>query len=325
MDESQKPSGSDNAWTLTLFGTAVGAGILFLPLNAGAGGFWPLVIGTLLVFPMTFLAHRALARFVVSGDDPETDITELSREKFGEGKGLLVTALYALCFLPILPIYGVAVTNSVSSLLENQLGWTGVPRWLLSLVLAGLLMSVVVASQKVMLWVAQVVVYPLIVMLAIATAMLVPDWSFEGATEWPGLGSLLMSVWLMIPVLVFAFNHAAAVSSFFGHYLGASEGLIGLTRAVADREQRISDRTMKMAAAVVIFAITWGAAIVNPGILTTIESLSGPVMAMLIFLLPMYAVATVPALARYGVSWQNWFLVLIGLLAVGGVLFGFVR
>lgn len=411
VDESQKPSGSDNAWTLTLFGTAVGAGILFLPLNAGAGGFWPLVIGTLLVFPMTFLAHRALARFVVSGDDPETDITELSREKFGEGKGLLVTALYALCFLPILPIYGVAVTNSVSSLLENQLGWTGVPRWLLSLVLVGLLMSVVVASQKVMLWVAQVVVYPLIVMLAIATAMLVPDWSFEGATEWPGLGSLLMSVWLMIPVLVFAFNHAAAVSSFsmamerahgedaerraskvlfrsalllviftmgfvwscvlalgpdgvvaareanlpvlshlanergdwfftvlgplvtiaaivssfFGHYLGASEGLIGLTRAVADREQRISDRTMKMAAAVVIFAITWGAAIVNPGILATIESLSGPVMAMLIFLLPMYAVATVPALARYRGSWQNWFLVLIGLLAVGGVLFGFVR
>ena len=139
-----------------------------LIVDAGAGGFWPLVIGTLLVFPMTFLAHRALARFVVSGDDPETDITELSREKFGEGKGLLVTALYALCFLPILPIYGVAVTNSVSSLLENQLGWTGVPRWLLSLVLVGLLMSVVVASQKVMLWVAQVVVYPLIVMLAMA-------------------------------------------------------------------------------------------------------------------------------------------------------------
>ena len=89
---------------------------------------------------------------------------------------------------------------------------------------------------------------------------------------------------------MFVIAFLAIVSSFFGHYLGASEGLIGLTRAVADREQRISDRTMKMAAAVVIFAITWGAAIVNPGILATIESLSGSVMAMLIFLLPMYAV-----------------------------------
>ncbi len=410
-DESGHPTGSDTAWVITLFGTAVGAGILFLPLNAGAGGFWPLLLGTLLVFPMTFLAHRALSRFVTSGHDPEKDITELSREQFGEGRGLIVTALYALCFLPILPIYGVSVTNAVGSLLENQLGWPAVPRWLLSLVLVGLLMSVVVASQKVMLWIAQVVVYPLIVMLAVATLMLVPDWSLEGATAWPGWGPLLMNLWLMIPVLVFAFNHAAAVStfsmamekahgeeaparasrvlfrsalllvvftmgfvwscvlalgpegvtaareanlpvlshlanergdwffsllgplvtiaaivsSFFGHYLGASEGLIGLTRAVADRQQRVSDRTMKRAAAVVIFLITWVAAIVDPSILTIIESLSGPVMAMLIFLLPMYAVATVPALATYRGSWQNWFLVVVGVLAVGGVLFGFVR
>ncbi len=31
----------DTAWVLNLFGTAVGAGVLFLPINAGMGGFWP--------------------------------------------------------------------------------------------------------------------------------------------------------------------------------------------------------------------------------------------------------------------------------------------
>lgn len=30
----------DVAWVLNLFGTAVGAGVLFLPINAGMGGFW---------------------------------------------------------------------------------------------------------------------------------------------------------------------------------------------------------------------------------------------------------------------------------------------
>ena len=29
-------------WALSLFGTAVGAGVVFLPINAGMGGFWPL-------------------------------------------------------------------------------------------------------------------------------------------------------------------------------------------------------------------------------------------------------------------------------------------
>lgn len=30
----------DFTWALSLFGTAVGAGVLFLPIKAGAGGFY---------------------------------------------------------------------------------------------------------------------------------------------------------------------------------------------------------------------------------------------------------------------------------------------
>ncbi len=41
----------DTVWVLGLFGTAIGAGVLFLPINAGIGGFWPLLI----VFVLAFL------------------------------------------------------------------------------------------------------------------------------------------------------------------------------------------------------------------------------------------------------------------------------
>ena len=37
--QKTKPAGSTLSWIITLFGTAVGAGILFLPLNAGSFGF----------------------------------------------------------------------------------------------------------------------------------------------------------------------------------------------------------------------------------------------------------------------------------------------
>ena len=37
-------SRQDTTWMLGLFGTAIGAGTLFLPINAGLGGFWPLLI-----------------------------------------------------------------------------------------------------------------------------------------------------------------------------------------------------------------------------------------------------------------------------------------
>lgn len=40
----------DTRWMLSLFGTAVGAGILFLPIKAGVGGFWPVVVMCFIIF-----------------------------------------------------------------------------------------------------------------------------------------------------------------------------------------------------------------------------------------------------------------------------------
>ena len=61
---------TDTMWMLGLYGTAIGAGVLFLPINAGVGGMIPLIIMAILAFPMTFFAHRGLTRFVLSGKNP---------------------------------------------------------------------------------------------------------------------------------------------------------------------------------------------------------------------------------------------------------------
>lgn len=70
---------TDTMWMLGLYGTAIGAGVLFLPINAGVGGMIPLIIMAILAFPMTFFAHRGLTRFVLSGKNPGEDITEVVR------------------------------------------------------------------------------------------------------------------------------------------------------------------------------------------------------------------------------------------------------
>lgn len=35
---------TDTVWMLGLYGTAIGAGVLFLPINAGMGGLLPLIV-----------------------------------------------------------------------------------------------------------------------------------------------------------------------------------------------------------------------------------------------------------------------------------------
>lgn len=399
----------DNTWMLSLFGTAVGAGILFLPINAGIGGFWPLVIMAILIGPMTYLSHRALARFVCSSENPNNDITEVVEEYFGPGAGRAITLLYFLAIYPIVLIYGVGITNTVGSFLENQIGIAPPPRWILSGILVAGMMAVMLAGQKVMLTVTEFLVYPLVAILIFVSLWLVPQWNLASVREMTPMGTTLQVIWLTIPVLVFSFNHSPAisqfacamkrdygadasaksdqilrntsmmlvgfvmlfvfscvlsltpgqlaeakaqnlpilsylanvnesgfvsyfgplvafvaiVSSFFGHYMGATEGLDGILRSnFFPDPQAMPQKTLNRLIAAFMFLTTWAVAVINPSILGMIETLGGPVIAAILYLMPMYAIHKVPALAKYRGRLSNVFVTIAGLIAMSGIVYG---
>ncbi|MCG9722313.1 serine/threonine transporter [Shewanella sp. Isolate7] len=400
---------SDTTWMLSLFGTAVGAGILFLPINAGMGGFWPLVLMAAIIGPMTYLAHRGLSRFVCSSQRQGSDITHVVEEYFGVGAGKAITLLYFFAIYPIVLIYGVGITNTVDSFIVNQLGMASPPRFLLAGILVLGMMSVMVSGEKFMLKVTQLLVYPLVGILAFMSLYLIPSWKMDALMEVPAAGEFLGTVWLTIPVLVFAFNHSPAisqfsvslkkqhgshaakkadvilrntsmmlvgfvmlfvfscvlslspaqlaeakaqnlpilsylanvhasgfvsyfgpiiaviaiVSSFFGHYLGATEGLRGIiTKQLRSSNKAVSDAKVDKFILGFMFLTIWGVAVINPSILGMIEALGGPIIAAILYLMPMYAVYKVPALKAYRGRISNIFVILAGLLAMTAILFG---
>ena len=206
----------DTTWMLGLFGTAIGAGTLFLPINAGIGGFWPLLVLALLAFPMTFYAHRGLTRFVLSGREG-SDITDVVEEHFGLTAGALITLLYFLAIFPILLIYSVALTNTVGSFMLNQLHVTPPPRAILSLVLILGLLAVVRCGEQVIVKAMSMMVYPFIVALLFLAVFLIPHWNggiLTTASTLPAPSALLHTLWLAIPVMVFSFNHSPIISAF---------------------------------------------------------------------------------------------------------------
>jgi serine transporter len=62
----------------------------------------------------------------------------------------------------------------------------------------------------------------------------------------------------------------------------------------------------------------------NPSILGMIETLGGPIIACLLFLMPMYAIRRVPALRQYSGQVSNVFVVLIGLIALSAIIYSFM-
>ncbi|PJG86492.1 HAAAP family serine/threonine permease [Conservatibacter flavescens] len=408
---SNKWNKFDITWVLNLFGTAVGAGVLFLPINAGMGGFWPLVVMVILVGPMTYLAHRGLARFVLSSSKPGSDITEVVEEHFGKTAGKLITLLYFFAIFPILLIYGNGITNTVDSFIVNQLGMPSPNRVFLSFILIATLISVMLASEKVMLKITEFLVYPLVLILFGLSLYLIPEWNTSMLSEFPTTTGFLTTLWLTIPVLVFSFNHSPAISSFaqsqqreyqdaaltekhtsktlrgtagillifvmlfvfscvltltpeelvaakqqnisilsflankfdnpyisylgplvaflaitssfFGHYLGAREGLEGLFLKLRDNNAKPLNRKKLNYGSAIFFLLTlWGVAIINPSILGLIESLGGPIIAMILFIMPMYAIRKVPAMQRYQGKLSNIFVTVMGLIAISAVVYG---
>ena len=81
---------------LGIYASAIGAGILYLPIKLGIIGFWPALVMLILAFPMTYFPHRAATKFLLSGtskDRKATNVVGTAREHFGPGGARIATLI----------------------------------------------------------------------------------------------------------------------------------------------------------------------------------------------------------------------------------------
>ncbi len=406
----------DTVWMLSLYGTAIGAGTLFLPIDAGLNGIWPLLIMTLLAFPMTYYSHRALCRFVLSSSSAQNDITDAVEEHFGSFAGKMLTGLYFFAIYPILLMYSVAITNTTQSFLVHQMGVTAPPRALLSIILILGLMAIVRFGQEIIVKSMSVLVYPFATILFFLSLYLIPHWNTAILEQTNSLHAngghgLLMTLWLIIPVMVFSFNHSPIISSFavsqktqygkdadknstrimkyshimmvfsvmffvfscvfslspqelleaksqnisilsylanhfntpviayiapviafiaisksfLGHYLGAKEGLNGiLVKSFKASGKTENKKLIQRIIELFMISTCWLVATLNPNILKMIETLGGPIIAVLLFIMPMYAIARVPAMKKYQHQISNVFITIMGIISISAIIYGLI-
>lgn len=406
----------DTIWMLSLYGTAIGAGTLFLPIDAGLNGIWPLIIMAILAFPMTYFSHRALCRFVLSGSSEQNDITDVVEEHFGSFAGKMLTGLYFFAIYPLLLMYSVAITNTTQSFIVNQMGFNAPPRALVSIFLIVALMAIVRLGQDIIVKAMSVLVYPFASLLFLFSLYLIPNWNtavlhHSNSMQANGGPGLLMTLWLIIPVMVFSFNHSPIISSFavsqrqqygkqadnnsskimkyshmmmvfsvmffvfscvfslspqdliqakqqnisilsylanhfqtpliayiapviafiaisksfLGHYLGAKEGLNGiLVKSLKATGKTPNSSAITRIIELFMIATCWIVATLNPNILKMIETLGGPVIALLLFIMPMYAIARVPAMKQYKHRISNVFVTIMGIISISAIVYGLI-
>ncbi|WP_370931529.1 amino acid permease [Bartonella sp. DGB1] len=218
---SQKWNNVDTAWTLSLYGTAIGAGILFLPIQIGLGGLLPVLIMTLIAFPMTFLSHRNVARVVLAGKNDNDDIIDVTKQNFSKGFTHFFASIYFFAIVPVIMIYGISLTNNILNVLVELLGWSTPSRWWIALLIVCLLLLLVNFGKELTIKIMSFLVFPLITFLFFFSLAMIPRWdlamldtlSFSYVSSVETHNSLFKALLASFPVMVFAFYHMVVISA----------------------------------------------------------------------------------------------------------------
>ena len=115
----------------------------------------------------------------------------------------------------------------------------------------------------------------------------------------------------------------AISTSFFGHYFGAKEGLNGIIFKLCKitHERPPNKRKIAFFSGLGFYLLMLVSSYLNPSILGIIDTLTGPVIAMILFLLPVLGFYKIKRLRKYRNTLADIFIALFGVLTIATVLF----
>ncbi|MDR0820247.1 MAG: amino acid permease [Endomicrobium sp.] len=207
----------DRGWILTCFGTAVGAGMLFLPIQAGPGGIWPVILLTLIIFPLTYGSHSGITRIVASCPGA-TDIVGAIENDLGRTIGFTISVLYFLSIVSACIGYSIGLTNIINTFLVNQMHFAEISRLLLTFIILLSMTVVLFGNEKIVVLVTSALTFPLIILLVFVSVYMIPHWNLSLLHEPIKIRDFTKYTLLLLPLLVFAMNFSPVCSSLAAFY-----------------------------------------------------------------------------------------------------------
>ncbi|ALZ98660.1 AAA family ATPase [Leclercia adecarboxylata] len=382
-----------------LYGTAVGAGTLFLPVEIGTRGPVIFLIMLLLGLPLSLLPHLLLCRVYMREEETATGTLPIFGSFFSGRGEKLMTLFYCVTFFPVTLVYGVALVNAMDNFLTEHLHITGISRGPLSFIVVAALYVVLSKGRDKVVATMSALALPFAASVLLIGVSLIPDWHLSNFTsaitevKSTPLSTTMKGIWLTLPLITFSFCCAPMVSPLTSYYrekraegeskalfvirvayvaiftsiiffvlscvlsiphdsfvqakaqnlnvlsvmkgngdfsliyylapfiaiIGMTKSFLGVGLSVAETFGQLAasvsgkKATSKRVASLVLFLLTFGIVYANPDVINLIETFCGPLIAVILFLIPAYLIYTRAALAQLrGVT---VFLVVLGGLA----------
>ncbi|MFW5490005.1 MAG: hypothetical protein ACNI3A_16525 [Desulfovibrio sp.] len=195
-----KMTSKDWGWVAVNIGMGIGAGIVFLPIQAGLVGLWTFLLAILLAYPALYLFQRMYINTLIESRDA-SDYTTTIREYLGSKAAAILGIIYFVMLMIWLCVYSETVTNDSASYIQAA----GLTKGLLStnhlyaLALIGFLVFLAFASKTLLFNLSKVLVVVILSSLVVLAVLIIPQWDVDNIKDITSIGKMLCQTIVTLP------------------------------------------------------------------------------------------------------------------------------
>lgn len=194
---------TDVGWIIISIGMAIGAGIIFLPVQVGLIGLWVFLISAVIGYPAMYLFQRLFINTLADSQECE-DYPGVIKGYLGKNWGLLLGLLYFLMLVIWIFAYPTALTNDTASYLRTF----GVTEGLISenpfygLALIVVLVIIASRSEELLFKVSSVMVLSKLFVVLALGLMMISMWDLNNIGVFPPIGLLIKNAIITLPFTI---------------------------------------------------------------------------------------------------------------------------
>jgi serine transporter len=192
--------GTDWGWVIMSIGMAIGAGIVFLPVQVGLMGLWVFLLSAVIGYPAMYLFQRLFINTLAASPECK-DYPSVISGYLGKNWGIFLGALYFIMLLIWVFVYSTAITNDSASFLQSF----GATQALLSknpfygLALICCLVALASRGEKLLFKISTGMVLTKLIVVAFLGLAMVGRWDLANVGSLPEIGKLGRDTVVMLP------------------------------------------------------------------------------------------------------------------------------
>lgn len=198
--EDVKFESTDWGWVVMSIGMAVGAGIVFLPVEVGIMGLWVFLLSSAIAYPSLYLFQKLFINTLAESRSCQ-DYTGIISDYLGKNWGVALGVLYFVMQVIWVFVYSESVTNDSASYLHTygitKTVWSQNPLYGLALIIA--LVFIASNSERLLFKLSGVMAISVLLIVLMLGLLVIPNWNFTNIPPVPPAGQLIKRAIITLP------------------------------------------------------------------------------------------------------------------------------